>query len=297
MCCGFQVGPTGGQDVSCSTQEAGRGDIVASEGLKPDSGGNEALKPDGGGNEGVMADGGSGEPSVLDNVASRCTTMTSDQEKSVCCLTDLKTDHSHDNEESTTKWFAVGDSASGEPAPPGVALDDSLFADQKMVEEHLMVADVSALTAALQGDGRDDSLCDHDKMTDDYPMVDDVLTSQDTEPDGDNTVTTEDNTKVDDVSTLQDTGPDAEDKKVTTEHNTKVDDVSTSCADISSGVSHMDIDISEETSESAISPGSSLVVGICKASRFDSNLNRLSDSIHFERDWPIRKFLNRIGRT
>jgi len=30
---------------------------------------------------------------------------------------------------------------------------------------------------------------------------------------------------------------------------------------------------------------------------FDSNSNRPSDSIRFERDWPIRKFSNRIGRA
>jgi len=38
-------------------------------------------------------------------------------------------------------------------------------------------------------------------------------------------------------------------------------------------------------------------VGTCEASRFDSNSNRPSDSIRFERDWPIRKFSNRIGRA
>ena len=40
-----------------------------------------------------------------------------------------------------------------------------------------------------------------------------------------------------------------------------------------------------------------VVTGTCEASRFDSNSNRPSDSIRFERDWPIRKFLNRIGRA
>jgi len=35
----------------------------------------------------------------------------------------------------------------------------------------------------------------------------------------------------------------------------------------------------------------------CKASRFDSNSNRPSDSIRFESDWQIRKFSNRIGRA
>ena len=36
---------------------------------------------------------------------------------------------------------------------------------------------------------------------------------------------------------------------------------------------------------------------ICEASRFDSNSNRPSYSIRFERDWPIRKFPNRIGHA
>ena len=40
-----------------------------------------------------------------------------------------------------------------------------------------------------------------------------------------------------------------------------------------------------------------LRVGTCEASRFDSNSNRPSDSIRFERDCPIRKFSNRIGRA
>jgi len=31
-------------------------------------------------------------------------------------------------------------------------------------------------------------------------------------------------------------------------------------------------------------------LGTCKASRFNSNSNRPSDSIRFESDWPIRKF-------
>jgi len=36
-------------------------------------------------------------------------------------------------------------------------------------------------------------------------------------------------------------------------------------------------------------------VGTCEASRFESSW--LSNSIQFERDWLIRKFLNRIGRA
>jgi len=38
-------------------------------------------------------------------------------------------------------------------------------------------------------------------------------------------------------------------------------------------------------------------LGTYKASRFDSNSNRPSDSIRFESDWPIRKFSNRIGHA
>ena len=38
-----------------------------------------------------------------------------------------------------------------------------------------------------------------------------------------------------------------------------------------------------------------LHLGTCEALRFNSN--RPSDLIQFERDWPIRKFSNRIGRA
>jgi len=39
----------------------------------------------------------------------------------------------------------------------------------------------------------------------------------------------------------------------------------------------------------------SFLLRTCEASRFDSN--RPSDSIRFERDWPIQEFSNRIGRA
>ena len=41
----------------------------------------------------------------------------------------------------------------------------------------------------------------------------------------------------------------------------------------------------------------SLIVGTCKASRFDPNSNQPSDWIRFESDWPIQNFSNRIGRS
>jgi len=249
-CCLFCTFQAEGDDAVCSdVQETAHADIVMPRGLKADSGGN-------------------GEPSVLDNPSTRL----SEPAKFECChQTELRTDDSGDHGESMSRSLAGIGSASGERALHGDGLEHGLCGDDKTIaEDQQVLEDISTLPAALQRDSPDEPLCGQSSITQDHAVTEDVLTVPATlqqdqlgEDFCDGKKVEDHHTMVGDVSVipaaLEGTEPDGGlCNRVTGDDHGMVQDVSTSCADISSVVSHMEVDVDEVTSDSTVSTGQGL---------------------------------------